>query len=39
LNVKKGDSAVVIRVFGGKQPVEEYQSKEKAVAQTIVPRL
>jgi len=39
LNLKKGDSAVVIRVYGGKKPVEEYQAKEKAVAQAILPKL
>lgn len=39
LNVKKGDTAVVIRVFGGQKPVEEYQAKEKAVAQAILPKL
>jgi hypothetical protein len=39
LNVKKGDNAVVIRVFGGKKPADEYQAKEKAVAQTIVAKL
>ena len=39
LNVKKGDTAVIIRVSGGTKPVEEYQAKEKAVAQAIVPKL
>lgn len=39
LNVKKGNTAVVIRVFGGKKPVEEYQAKEKALAQAILPKL
>ena len=39
LNVKKGDAAVVIRVSGGTKPVEEYQAKEKAVAQAILPKL
>jgi hypothetical protein len=39
LNVKKGDTAVVVRVFGGQKPVEEYQAKEKAVAQAILPKL
>ena len=39
LNVKKGDAAVVIRVSGGARPVEEYQAKEKAVAQAILPKL
>ena len=39
LNVKKGDSAVVIRISGGEKPVEEYQAKEKAVAQAILPKL
>jgi hypothetical protein len=39
LNIKKGDTAVVIRVSGGEKPVEEYQAKEKAVAQAILPKL
>ena len=39
LNVKKGDVAVVIRVSGGEKPVEEYQAKEKAVAQALLPKL
>jgi len=39
LNVKKGETAVVIRVSGGEKPVEEYQAKEKAVAQAILPKL
>jgi|KBSMisStaDraftv2_1062788.scaffolds.fasta_scaffold182818_3 hypothetical protein len=39
LNIKKGDTAVVIRVSGGERPVEEYQAKEKAVAQVLVPKL
>jgi len=39
LNVKKGDAAVVIRVSGGAKPLEEYQAKEKAVAQAILPKL
>jgi hypothetical protein len=39
LNVKKGDAAVVIQVSGGKKPAEEYQTKEKAVAQVLVPKL
>ena len=41
LSVKKGGTAVVIRVMGigGQKTVEEYQAKEKAVAQTILPKL
>jgi hypothetical protein len=39
LNVKKGDAAVIIRVSGGTKPVDEYEAKEKAVAQAIVPKL
>jgi len=39
LNVKKGGTAVVIRVTGGTKPAEEYQAKEKAVAQALVPKL
>ena len=39
LNVKKGNAAVTIRVSGGTKPAEEYQAKEKAVAQAIVPKL
>jgi hypothetical protein len=39
LNIKKGNTAVIIRVSGGTKAVEEYQAKEKAVAQAIVPRL
>jgi hypothetical protein len=39
LNVKKGGAAVVIRVTGGTKPAQEYQAKEKAVAQALVPKL
>jgi hypothetical protein len=39
LNIKKGETAVVIRVSGGEKPVEEYQAKEKAVALAILPKL
>lgn len=39
LNVKKGSSAVTIRVSGGTKPAEEYQAKEKAVAIALVPKL
>ena len=39
LNVKKGDAAVTIRVSGGTKPAEEYQTKEKAVAQALLPKL
>ena len=39
LNVKKGGAAVTIRVSGGEKPAAEYQAKEKAVAQAIVPKL
>jgi len=39
LNIKKGDTAVVIRVSGGTMPAEDYQAKEKAVAQALVPKL
>ncbi len=39
LNVKKGGTAVVIRVSGGTKNAEEYQAKEKAVAQALVPKL
>jgi hypothetical protein len=39
LNIKKGSSAVTIRVSGGTKPAEEYQAKEKAVAVTILPML
>ena len=39
LNVKKGSSAVTIRVSGGTKPAEEYQAKEKAVALALVPKL
>jgi hypothetical protein len=39
LNVKKGDTFVVIRVSGGEKPVEDYQAKEKAIAQAILPEL
>jgi hypothetical protein len=39
LNVKKGSSAVTIRVSGGRQPVEEYQAKEKAAAMSVIPKL
>ncbi len=39
LNIKKGDTAVVIRVSGGQRPVDEYQAKEKTIAQAILPKL
>jgi hypothetical protein len=39
LNIKKGGTAVVIRVSGGEKPAEEYQAKEKAVAQALLPKL
>ena len=39
LNVKKGATAVTIRVSGGTKPAEEYQAKEKAVAQALLPKL
>lgn len=39
LNVKKGSSAVTIRVSGGTKPAEEYQAKEKAVAVALVPKI
>jgi hypothetical protein len=39
LNVKKGGTAVVIRVSGGSLPAETYQEKEKAVAEAVVPKL
>jgi hypothetical protein len=39
LNIKKGNVAVTIRVSGGKKPAAEYQTKEKAVAQALVPKL
>jgi hypothetical protein len=36
LYVKKGPSAVTIRVSGGTKPAEEYQAKEKAIAAVVV---
>ena len=41
LSVRKGGTAVVVRVMGigGQKAVEEYQAKEKAVAQAILPKL
>ncbi len=39
LNVKKSDTALIIRVWGGTKPVDVYQSKEKAVAGAILPKL
>ena len=39
LNVKKGPSAVTIRVSGGTKAAEEYQAKEKAVAVVLVPKI
>jgi len=39
LNIKKGSTAVVIRVSGGTKAAAEYQAKEKAVAQALVPKL
>jgi len=39
LNVRKGATAVVIRVSGGTKSAEEYQAKEKAVAVALLPKL
>lgn len=39
LNVKKGTAAVVIRVSGGTKPAEEYQTREKAIAVALLPKL
>jgi hypothetical protein len=39
LNVKKGDTFVVIRVSGDEKRAEQYQAKEKAIAQVLVPKL
>jgi hypothetical protein len=39
LSIKKGDTALIIRVWGGAKPVGECQSKEKTVAQAILPNL
>lgn len=39
LNVRKGATAVVIRVSGGTKSAEEYQAKEKAVAVALLPNL
>jgi hypothetical protein len=39
LNVRKGTVVVVIRVWGGSTPVDEYKTKEKAVAGAILAKL
>lgn len=39
LNVRKGATAVVIRVSGGTKSAEDYQAKEKAVAVALLPKL
>jgi hypothetical protein len=39
LSVKKGDTAVVIRVWGGVRPVPDLEAKEKALAQQMLPNL
>lgn len=39
LNVKKGTAAVVIRVSGGTMSAEEYQTREKAIAVALLPKL
>lgn len=39
LNVRKGGTAVVVRVSGGSKSAEEYQAKEKALAVALLPKL
>jgi len=39
LNIRKGATAVVIRVSGGAKSADEYQAKEKAVAVALLPKL
>jgi hypothetical protein len=39
LCIRKGETAVIIHVFGGKKPAPEYQSKEKAIAEALLPGL
>jgi len=39
LNIKKGGAAVTIRVSGATKPAEEYQTKEKAIALALLPKL
>jgi hypothetical protein len=39
LCVRKGESAVFINVYGGKKPLAEYQSKEKAMAEALLSAL
>ena len=39
LSVKKGDTVVVIRVWGGVRPIPETEAKEKSVAQQLLGNL
>jgi hypothetical protein len=39
LVIKKGETAAIIHVFGGKKSVAEYQSMEKAIAAALLPGL
>jgi hypothetical protein len=39
LCVRKGETALIIHVFGGKEPTAQYQSQEKAIAEALLPGL
>ena len=39
LVIKKGETAVIVHVFGGNKAVAEYQSMEKAIAAALLPGL
>jgi hypothetical protein len=39
LCLKKGETPVIIHVFGGKKTTAEYQAMEKAIAEAVLPAL
>jgi hypothetical protein len=39
LCVRKGQTAVIVHVFGGNKPAGDYQSREKAIAALLVPAI
>jgi hypothetical protein len=39
LRLKKGAAFVAVRVWGGTRPLDEYQAKDKTVAQAILPKM
>lgn len=39
LVIRKGETAVIVHVFGGSKAVAEYQSMEKAIATALLPAL